>query len=49
MSVGYEGERGGRHRFVARWYRPEIRIGRRHRFVLAVTNGRPRTEGAPFD
>lgn len=49
VSVGHDhlGEAG--HRYVARWYHPDIRVGRRHRFVLAANAGRPEVVGPAFD
>lgn len=49
VAVHYEGDRRGHHRYTARWYRPDVRVDRRHRFVLAANNGRPETHGASFD
>jgi neutral ceramidase len=49
IAVRHDGEHRGRHRYAARWYRPDIRPDRRHRFVLAENNGRPEIFGDPFD
>ena len=38
-----------RHRYRVRWYEPVLRVGRRHRFVLAANAARPEVNGAPFD
>jgi neutral ceramidase len=49
VAVHHDGEHRRRHRYTARWYRPDVRAGRRHRFVLAANNGRPEVPGDPFD
>lgn len=37
------------HRYRVRWFDPDHRFGRRHRFVLAANNTRPELAGDPFD
>ena len=49
VAVHYDGPRRGRHRYTTRWYQPDVRAGRRHRFVLVANNGRAEVVGDPFD
>lgn len=37
------------HRYRVRWFDPDHRFGRRHRFVLMANNTRPEVAGDPFD
>jgi len=37
------------HRYRVRWFDPTFRAGRRHRFVILATAGRPELVSAPFD
>ena len=37
------------HEYRVRWFDPEHRAGRRHRFVLLENNGRPEVVSPPFD
>jgi neutral ceramidase len=43
------GDAAGEHRYRVRWYDPELRAGRRHRFVLLANAGRPEVTSEPFD
>jgi neutral ceramidase len=38
----------GAHRYVVRWWDPELRGDRAYRFVLLANNGRPELTSAPF-
>lgn len=40
---------GPGHRYAARWYLPDLRAGRRHRFVLTPVAGRPEVASPAFD
>lgn len=40
---------GGGHRYRVRWFDPDHRFGRRHRFVLVANSTRPELAGDPFD
>jgi neutral ceramidase len=37
------------HEYRVRWFDPELRAGRRHRFVLLDNRGRPEVASDPFD
>ncbi|HKY14727.1 MAG TPA: neutral/alkaline non-lysosomal ceramidase N-terminal domain-containing protein [Microthrixaceae bacterium] len=39
----------GAHRYAARWYSPEHRVGLRHRFVLVANRDQPQVEGPDLD
>ena len=41
--------RGGGHRYVTRWWRPMLRAGRRHRFVLVANGKQPELASEGFD
>ena len=47
VLLGAEGDRG--HRYAARWWDPAFRAGRRHRFVLLASGGRPEVAGEGAD
>lgn len=49
IEVTWLGAKGGRHRYRARWYDPEIRPDLQHRFVWHHTDGTPRATTVPFD
>jgi neutral ceramidase len=49
VAVHHYGERRGHHDYAARWYRPDVRAGRMHRFLLLANNGLPPVRGEPFD
>ena len=40
---------GAPHRYAVRWHLPDLRAGRRHRFVLTPVAARPETASTPFD
>jgi neutral ceramidase len=49
VAVHHDGDRRGHHDYSARWYRPDVRAGRMHRFMLLANNGLPPVRGEPFD
>jgi len=49
MGVAHVGRDDLGDLYVARWYDPDVRAGRRHRFVLLAQRGRPEVWSAPFD
>ena len=48
LAVGPVDGAEGRHRYVARWYLPDLRAGRRHRFVVTAPDGTD-VASEPFD
>jgi neutral ceramidase len=49
LEVTHLGPAGVGHEYRVRWYDPELRGGRRHRFVLTANAGQPELVTEPFD
>jgi neutral ceramidase len=49
LGIAYEGARGGRHHYRARWFGPPLGLPIRHRFVLLANAGQAETVGPAFD
>ena len=49
IEVRHAGRVEHAHHYLARWWDPAFRGGRRHRFVLAANGGRPQLASDPFD
>jgi hypothetical protein len=49
LEIRHDGLDGEGHRYRVRWFEPEHRAGRPHRFVLEPNGSQAELTGEPFD